>query len=187
MNASRADTHPRSGRSPRMLGRREIGFITVFLGTIGAFYVLSQLGVFVNVIAPGSMRLSALSAAPAIRVLGDAVDVEGTNLVSTHGQVDVHYGCDALEPIVYLVAAIVAFPARWRHRWVGIGAGIAALFVLNIARIVSLYFIATRRPDWFDAAHRVVWQPLFIVATLGLWFAWVMLLPTSRAIPLPRR
>ena len=146
-----------------------------------AYYVFSQLGVFLKVIAPGSIRLSAVVSAPFIRALGDDVTVRGTMLSSPEGQVEVHYGCDALEPIVYFSAAIVAFPASWRRRLIGLALGVPMLFVLNISRIVSLYFVQTRRPDWFEAAHLDIWQPLFIVATLGLWFTWVMLLPKPRA------
>ncbi len=174
-----AATGPPNKAAPKRSGLR---FVVVFLGLLGAFYLFSQLGVFVKVIAPGSIRLSALASAPVIRLLGDAVDVRGTMLVSPKGQVEVHYGCDALEPLVYFSAAVIAFPASWRRRLLGIAAGIPVLFVLNIARIVSLYFIATRSPDWFETAHLVIWQPLFIAATLALWFAWVMLLPRSRTL-----
>ncbi|MBL8746809.1 MAG: archaeosortase/exosortase family protein [Phycisphaerae bacterium] len=161
--------------------RRGAWFIAVFLGVIGAFYVFSQFGVFQSVIAPGSMRLSALSAAPFIRLLGDPVDVNGTMLVSPRGRVEVQYGCDALEPIVYFIAAVLAFPATWRGRLFGIAVGVPALFALNIVRIASLYFIATRRADWFDVAHRDLWQPIFIAATLALWMAWAMLHSGARA------
>lgn len=168
--------------------RAGLRFVAVFIGIVLAFYIFSQLGVFTKVVAPASMRFSAVTSEPVIRLVDGDVVRRDTVLSSSRGQVDVHFGCDALEPIVYFGAAVMAFPAAWKRRLIGLALGIPALFVLNIARIVSLYFVATRRPDWFDAAHRDIWQPLFIAATLGLWFTWVMLLPRAgghRASPGP--
>lgn len=158
----------------------------MFLGLIGVFYVFSQLGVFERVIAPASLRLSAAASAPIIRIFGDDVRVNGSTLSSSRGEVEVAYGCDALEPMVYFAAAVLAFPAPWRKRLPALAAGLPLLFALNIVRVVSLYLIATRRPTWFEFAHRDLWQPIFIVATLLLWFAWIMLLPRARA-PIPAR
>jgi exosortase/archaeosortase family protein len=176
-------TADRDGAKPGGVSQRRAGarFIGVFVGIVLAFYIFSQLGVFTKVVAPASMRFSAVTSEPVIRLVDGDVVRRDTVLSSSRGQVDVHFGCDALEPIVYFAAAVIAFPAAWGRRFIALALGIPALFVLNIARIVSLYFVSTRHPDWFDAAHRDIWQPLFIAATLGLWFAWVMLLPRPRA------
>lgn len=174
--ADREEARP-GGAVPRRAGLR---FVVVFIAIVLAFYIFSQLGVFAKVIAPASMRLSARASEPVIRLVDGDITRRDTVLASSKGQVDVHFGCDALEPIVYFAAAVIAFPSPWMRRLIALAIGIPALFLLNIARIVSLYFVATRRPDWFDAAHHDIWQPLFIAATLALWFTWVMLLPNAR-------
>jgi exosortase/archaeosortase family protein len=75
-----------------------------------------------------------------------------------------------------LVAAMVAFPAAWRFRLVGLAAGIATVFVVNVVRICALYFTGVVRPDLFDFMHHEVW-PLVIVVVAGViffaWAAWV--------------
>jgi exosortase/archaeosortase family protein len=169
------------GARPRR--RPGVWFLPIFLGILAGFYVFGQLGVFSRVVAPASLRASALAAAPIIRLLGDPVTVEGVRLSSARGAVDVALGCDALEPIVYFVAAVVAFPAPWRRRVLGVVLGIPALFLLNAARIAGLYLVLTRRPAWFETAHIDVSQPLFILVTFGTWFAWVMLLSNNRRTP----
>lgn len=163
--------------------RPGVWFVVIFLGILGGFYVFSQLRVFDEVIAPASLRVSAVASGPILNLLGEQAVVTGTRLASARGHVDVSFGCDALEPIVYFAAAVLAFPARWRRRLVGLVIGVPALFALNILRIVTLYYVATRAPGWFDAAHVDVGQPIFIVLTLGLWFAWVMLLSDIRRKP----
>lgn len=179
---SREPRHAAAVPPPRAGSRRaSVLFVVGFVGIVLAFYIFSQLGVFERVIAPASLRTSAAASEPFIRFVDGDLVRRGTVLASSKGQVDVHYGCDALEPIVYFAAAVIAFPAPWRRRVLGLVLGIPVIFLLNIARIVSLYFVATRRPDWFEAAHLDVWQPLFIAATLAVWFTWVMLLPKAGA------
>jgi len=47
------------------------------------------------------------------------------------------------------------------------------LFVLNLVRTVSLYYIGAHIPVFFDTAHFVVWQAAMILAVVILWLVWV--------------
>jgi exosortase/archaeosortase family protein len=40
-----------------------------------------------------------------------------------------------------LVAAVAGFPASWRQRLAGLAGCLVAVYLVNVARLVSLYFV----------------------------------------------
>lgn len=80
--------------------------------------------------------------------------------------------CTALDVIIIFGAAVLAYPASIGARLRGLLLGVAALFALNIARIVSLILIGIHYPDWLEDTHLWVWQPAMAIAAIGLWMLW---------------
>ena len=72
-----------------------------------------------------------------------------------------------------LVAAILAFPAPWRHRLAGIVVGTLAVQGLNIVRVISLFYLGQWNYDAFEWAHLYVWQALIMLDVLVVWLLWV--------------
>ncbi|MCK5828109.1 hypothetical protein KAH43_06235, partial [Candidatus Bipolaricaulota bacterium] len=68
--------------------------------------------------------------------------------------------------------AVVALPARWTAKLIGVGIGIGGIFLVNIVRLVSLYFIGVHWPTFLDQAHQLIWQSLLIVIAVALWLFW---------------
>ena len=54
-------------------------------------------------------------------------------------------GCNGVEAVIILVSAMLAFPAPWKHRLIGIGLGFLAIQALNLVRIISLFYLASGR------------------------------------------
>ncbi len=80
--------------------------------------------------------------------------------------------CSALNVIVLFGAAVLVYPASIGARLRGLLLGVAALFTLNIARIVSLILIGIHYPDSLEDAHLFVWQPAMALAAIGLGILW---------------
>jgi exosortase/archaeosortase family protein len=90
--------------------------------------------------------------------------------------------CDGMQINILFAAAILAFPASWRQRALGLGLGLAALLTLNVVRLCTLYFVGVFWPSGFDFAHRELWPMLFIVAAMGAFIGWAgTLKPTEPA------
>ena len=51
--------------------------------------------------------------------------------------------------------------------------GTLFLLLLNVVRIVSLYYSGAYYPRMFDVLHIDLWQPMFILLPLVLWLMWV--------------
>jgi exosortase H (IPTLxxWG-CTERM-specific) len=97
--------------------------------------------------------------------------------------VSIEAGCKGVEETIVLVAAMLAFPASWQRKLVGLAAGIIAVQGLNVIRVISLFYLGQWNFDVFEFAHRYVWQALIMLDVLIVWLLWVRTLP--RATPRP--
>ena len=81
--------------------------------------------------------------------------------------------CNASNVTVLLWAAILAFPAPWTSKGKGLATGTAAIHVLNLVRIVSLFYLGQVSDKWFEIAHLYVWESLIVLFTLVIFWLWV--------------
>ena len=94
------------------------------------------------------------------------------NTVSGFG-VSIEPGCNGIEACIVLFAAIMAYPASWRHKLVGLVAGFVAVQALNVVRVISLFYLGQWDMDVFDFAHEYLWQALIMLDVLVVWLVWV--------------
>lgn len=96
---------------------------------------------------------------------------------STGFAVSIERGCNGLEAVIILFAALFAFPAPWKHRLAGFAIGFVAIQALNLVRIISLFYIGQYSAVWFDWFHHYLWQALIILDALVVWLIWLRYLP----------
>jgi exosortase H (IPTLxxWG-CTERM-specific) len=95
--------------------------------------------------------------------------------------VSIEAGCNGVEATIVLIAAMLAFPAPWKHKLAGLAAGIVAVQGLNIIRVISLFYLGQWNRDVFEWAHLYVWQALIMLDVLIVWLVWVRTLPRAGA------
>jgi exosortase H (IPTLxxWG-CTERM-specific) len=95
--------------------------------------------------------------------------------------VSIEAGCNGIEAAIILIAAMLAFPAPWKQRLIGILAGLTAVQALNVARVVSLFYIGQWNLRVFEWAHLYVWQALIMLDVLVVWLVWIRTLPPQAA------
>lgn len=98
--------------------------------------------------------------------------------------VRIERGCNGLEAVIILFAAIFAFPAPWRHKLVGFVVGFFAIQALNLVRIISLFYLGQWNYTAFEWFHLYLWQALIILDALVVWLIWLRKLP-NKAPPGP--
>jgi exosortase/archaeosortase family protein len=81
-------------------------------------------------------------------------------------------GCNGLAVIGLFAGFVVAYPGEAQRRLWFIPAGIFALYIANVARVVSLVWIQGSMPQFFDIAHSFGLQTLFYVVVFALWVLW---------------
>jgi len=82
--------------------------------------------------------------------------------------------CGAVSVMAIFAAAVLAFPASWSRRLVGMLIGLPVLYIVNALRLVTLAVIgAVCDRAIFDFAHHYVWQGIYIVFVVAVWMGWV--------------
>jgi len=133
-----------------------------------------------------------------ITVFDDSVVTEGVVIRSmeTGFAVAIAPGCDGIEAVIILVAAVLAFPSSWRMKAIGIGIGFLAIQSLNLVRIISLFYLGEWETThcvpgqpcettWFDWFHLYLWQALIVLDALAVWLIWLRFLPRQRPMAAP--
>jgi exosortase H (IPTLxxWG-CTERM-specific) len=98
-------------------------------------------------------------------------------------------GCNGDDVVVLLWAAILAYPASWLQKGKGLLAGTAAIYLINFLRIISLFYLGQYNTRWFEFAHLYVWESVFVLLTLTIFWMWVrrMAAPRGREDPVVPR
>jgi exosortase H (IPTLxxWG-CTERM-specific) len=152
--------------------RREITFLLLFLVLLGGSFALISLN-WVNdhAIEPFTAGVARASGA-GLNLLGQHVTLQGTIIQGPRFAVNIRNGCNGVEAMLIFLAAVLAFPATWRSRLLGLGIGIVAIQVVNLVRVIALYLTGVYFPKIFDASHTVIWQSIVILFGVLLWIFW---------------
>ncbi|MBI4914703.1 MAG: exosortase H [Acidobacteria bacterium] len=108
-----------------------------------------------------------------LNAFGEGATVVGQTLRSPRFAVVIYNGCNGLEAMLIFVCGVLAFPAPWRRKLLGIALGFLAIQAVNIVRVVSLFYVGVLKPEWFSTAHVFVWQSAIILFAVLLWVLWV--------------
>jgi exosortase H (IPTLxxWG-CTERM-specific) len=129
-------------------------------------------------VVPWTNTLAAISAG-IVTVFDAHVLAQGKVLRSVGNgfAVSIEAGCNGVEATIVLVAAILAFPASWKRKVIGLVIGIIAVQGLNIVRVISLFYIGQWNFNVFEWAHLYVWQALIMLDVMVVWLLWVRTLP----------
>lgn len=87
--------------------------------------------------------------------------------------IEMRDGCNAVNVTILLWSAILAFPAPWKTRTLGLLAGSAILQLMNTVRFVSLFYLRQYNMAWFDFAHAYLWESLLVLDTMVVFWLWV--------------
>jgi exosortase H (IPTLxxWG-CTERM-specific) len=164
--------------SPR---RRSLLFLARFAVLLVVFYFLvAWRPVNDAAIVPFTAGIARVSAA-ILSVLGEDVTVSGTEIRSPRFAVNIENGCNGVETALLFGAAVLAFPAPWKRRLLGLAAGFAAIQIINLLRVVSLFWVGAHRPALFTASHTVLWQSIVVLCGVLLFLVWATREQRARA------
>jgi exosortase H (IPTLxxWG-CTERM-specific) len=150
-----------------------------FLG----IFMLVLLALFLAELTPPVQRLAVVpwtnflaSASAAILHLVDSGVLSYGNVLqdmrSGRG-ISVEAGCNGVEACIMLAAAVFAYPAQLRAKMTGLLVGSVAVQLLNLVRIISLFYLAQWSAPAFEFAHLYLWQALIMLDVLVVWLVWL--------------
>jgi exosortase/archaeosortase family protein len=97
----------------------------------------------------------------------------GTILALPNISLDVMFGCNGLEAVMIYSIAVIAFPASWKNKLIGITAGFLIIQVVNLLRIVTLAYVAVEFYSMFKTIHVYVAQGIMIAVALAIFFIYL--------------
>jgi exosortase/archaeosortase family protein len=169
--ANAAPAHRRSALRP---GRPVLRFVLLMIVFTVLFNAVFYLFIANSRAYKEYLHWNAKASAAIMQLFGEDVLASGTLLASSRNSVDIRRGCDALQVTAFFVFGVLASPiaVTWRHRLLVALLGAAFLLLVNLVRIISLYYAGLYSPHLADVMHVDVWQPAFIFLTIFLWLAW---------------
>ena len=108
-----------------------------------------------------------------LRCLGHDITVSDQQISSPGFSVRIVRGCDGMEVTALFVSAVIALPARWWRKLVGVAGGVVLLGLVNLVRIVTLFYVGIYfSKETFDTMHYGVWQAVIVLCAILLWSLW---------------
>jgi len=150
-------------------------FIVVFLVLLGGLFTLEVLQPVERwVIDPFTAGIAHVCVWLVGMFDDNAVSFGKVIQSTTNGfAVSIERGCNGIEAVIILFSALVAFPSTWRQKTVGFVLGFFAIQLLNLVRIISLFYIGQYSHTWFEWFHLYLWQALIIIDALVVWLIWL--------------
>jgi exosortase H (IPTLxxWG-CTERM-specific) len=163
------------------MNRASVWFLVRFFAIVVVLYlIIAANPVNDHAIVPFTAGIAKVSTA-VLRIAGMDTVVADTVIRSPRFAVNVENGCNGVEAMILLIAAMAAFPASWKAKVFGIVTGIIAIQLLNLVRVTSLFWLGETYPKVFDMVHTAVWQSAIILVSLAFFVVWSVRVGPSRA------
>ena len=110
-----------------------------------------------------------------LSVFSDGVHYSGKYVSYNGFSVEIIDECTGLLEMVIYLAAVVAFSASIRKKLIGIVAGVPAIYLFNVLRIIVLLIAGSMSKRVFDFMHLYFWQATLILMIATVWIGWLYL------------
>lgn len=107
------------------------------------------------------------SVTPGVQAVAD-----GSRIRAPGGGINILNGCEGIEIVFLLVAALCVFPASWRQRFLGIATGTLFVFALNQVRILALFYAYRADKALFGLLHGTVAPVAMIACSVVFLLLW---------------
>ncbi|MFH0994350.1 MAG: exosortase H [Pseudomonadota bacterium] len=150
-------------------------FALTYLILMGAFFILIGFDPILKLIDINGLYTQAIVAITAslLSVIGIASTCRGSIIELFSISLDVKFGCNGLEAVMIYSVAVIAFPASWKKKLIGIAAGFVVIQIVNILRIVGLAYFGVHARNLFEYIHTYIAQGMMIAISLGVFFIYL--------------
>jgi exosortase H (IPTLxxWG-CTERM-specific) len=150
-------------------------FAVTYLLLMGVFFFIISFTPFQKIIDVngGYTRWVVAATAKLLGILDIPSACEGSIIRLPSIALDVKFGCNGLEAVMIYSVAVIAFPAAWKRRLIGIAAGFVVIQVVNIIRIAGLAYAGVHFPGIFEYVHIYIAQGMMIAVALGVFFLYL--------------
>jgi exosortase H (IPTLxxWG-CTERM-specific) len=107
--------------------------------------------------------------------LGEGVYRHGNVIMDSSGAsaIKISDECLGADAMLILFSAIIVYPSRIKDQFLGLLVGLTLFQAVNIARIISLYYVNKFHHEYFELLHDYVWQGVVILIVAGYYWLWL--------------
>lgn len=156
-------------------------FLTIF-AVLQGWYSISARGTWIERMVINQITVK--SAAAVIQILDPATGVLpiGSRLQAPGGGINIINGCEGVDVLFLMTAAMLVAPIPLKARLSGIMFGVLVVLGLNQVRVIGLFYAFRVDRNLFDMLHGVVAPLTLIAAVAGCFLGWLSWhAPSSRA------
>ncbi len=109
-----------------------------------------------------------------LNIFGLPVSMEGIIISTPRGiHMEVIYECTGIYGIIVYLSAVLATPkALWTKKLMGCWIGILVIWLMNIVRLVTIYWVTYEYPPAFDFIHTYFWQLFLVIIVILVYAVW---------------
>lgn len=157
-----------TSRSATFLVRKIIVFLLIFV-CLQWLWGLGRNSAFGHTVIEG---VTVTSAVGLINVISSDIiaSAQGTHITAIGGGINVVSGCDGLEVMFLLIAAMFISPLSWPAKLTGTVSGLVYVFLLNQLRLIVMFYAVRQDKQLFELVHGLI-APIILVALTGLFLA----------------
>jgi exosortase H (IPTLxxWG-CTERM-specific) len=154
--------------------RPALRFLVLFALIFGLCYFVFGVapGVRLGLIKPYT-ELLARGVAVILRLFGEAATATGALVQTDRFSLNIAMGCDGVEAASLFLAGVLAFPTSWRAKLIGLSFGIPLIQLINLGRLVGLYYAGLWLPSIVEEVHVYVAQTVIILLSTALLVFWL--------------
>lgn len=89
--------------------------------------------------------------------------------------IDIATECSGAPHLLLFFSGVLAYPTSSGSRLFGLILATTAVFVGNLVRLVTLFWIGVQAQEYFDVAHSYIWGGLSYAGLVLLWILWLRL------------
>ena len=161
-----------SGKSNLPVIKSLIRLYVAFCGLILLFVIAFHIPAFHHAVVVPFTYFVAKCCSILMNIFGANSYVVENTLSTSKYSINVVDGCNGIYATAILISGVIAFPSRLNHKLAGVLLGVAAIFVVNLIRVISLFYMGQHYPDIFEEVHVYVWQPIIILWAIFVWDFW---------------
>ncbi|MGH7884379.1 MAG: exosortase H [Thermodesulfobacteriota bacterium] len=150
-------------------------FIVIYIILMGLFFLVIGLKSFKEVLDINGAYTSSIVFICSVitNMIGIPATYAGSLIKLPSIILDIEFGCNGLEAVMIYAVAVLAYPALWKQKSLGLLAGFFIIQVLNIIRIAALVYTGVHYKNLFDFFHVYIAQGIMIAVSLAVFILYL--------------
>ena len=131
-----------------------------------SIYLVTNLGILTSEITAKTLFWS-------LNILGKKPIIDGSWVAVDSTRFGIIPECTITAPLLLIIVGALITPVSIKKKLFVILIAFFMLSLINIIRLISLFYLLSLNTQYFEMVHVLIWQPVMIIAAMFIWGWWV--------------